>query len=75
MQHSWKYDTMEYDKYYLISRDFDKKNKKKPISFSIKQIWDKKIEKNYKMIRLLSANGFASISWAKKNGLRKLRPF
>ena len=32
-------------------------------------------EKNYKMIRLLSANGFASISWAKKNGLRKLRPF
>ena len=32
-------------------------------------------EKNYKTIKLLRANGFASISWAKKNGLRKLRPF
>ena len=32
-------------------------------------------EKNYKMMKLLRANGFASISWAKKNGLRKLRPF
>ena len=32
-------------------------------------------ERNYKMIKLLRANGFASISWAKKNGLRKLRPF
>ena len=32
-------------------------------------------EKNYKMIKLLRANGFASISWVKKNGLRKLRPF
>jgi thiamine-phosphate pyrophosphorylase len=32
-------------------------------------------EKNYKMIKLLKTNGFASISWAKKNGLRKLRPF
>ena len=32
-------------------------------------------EKNYKLIKLLRANGFASISWAKKNGLRKLRPF
>ena len=32
-------------------------------------------EKNYKMIRLLKTNGFASIGWAKKNGLRKLRPF
>ena len=32
-------------------------------------------EKNYKMIKLLRTNGFASISWAKKNGLRKLRPF
>ena len=32
-------------------------------------------EKNYKMIKLLNAEGFASISWAKKNGLRKLRPF
>ena len=31
-------------------------------------------EKNYKMIRLLSANGFASIGWAKKNGLSLLRP-
>ena len=32
-------------------------------------------EKNYKMIKLLKTNGFASIGWAKKNGLRKLRPF
>jgi thiamine-phosphate pyrophosphorylase len=32
-------------------------------------------EKNYKMIKLLRTNGFASINWAKKNGLRKLRPF
>ena len=32
-------------------------------------------EKNYRMIKLLRTNGFASISWAKKNGLRKLRPF
>ena len=32
-------------------------------------------EKNYKRIKLLRTNGFASISWAKKNGLRKLRPF
>ena len=31
-------------------------------------------EKNYKMIKLLKTNGFASISWAKKNGLRNLRP-
>jgi len=32
-------------------------------------------EKNYKIIKILRANGFASISWAKKNGLSKLRPF
>ena len=32
-------------------------------------------EKNYKRIKLLRTNGFASIGWAKKNGLRKLRPF
>ena len=32
-------------------------------------------EKNYKMLKLLRTSGFASISWAKKNGLRKLRPF
>ena len=32
-------------------------------------------EKNYKKIKLLKSKGFASISWAKKNGLRKLRPF
>jgi thiamine-phosphate pyrophosphorylase len=32
-------------------------------------------EKNYKKIKLLRTSGFASISWAKKNGLRKLRPF
>ena len=32
-------------------------------------------EKNFKLIKLLNSKGFASISWAKKNGLRKLRPF
>ena len=32
-------------------------------------------EKNYKKIKLLKVKGFASISWAKKNGLSKLRPF
>ena len=32
-------------------------------------------EKNYKKMKLLRINGFASISWAKKNGLSKLRPF
>ena len=32
-------------------------------------------QKNYKKIRLLKSEGFASISWAKKNGLSKLRPF
>ena len=32
-------------------------------------------EKNFKMIKLLKSNGFATISWAKKNGLRELRPF
>ena len=32
-------------------------------------------EKNCRKIKLLRTNGFASISWAKKNGLRKLRPF
>ena len=32
-------------------------------------------EKNYKKIKLIKASGFASISWIKKNGLRKLRPF
>ncbi|MBL6858117.1 MAG: thiamine phosphate synthase [Pelagibacteraceae bacterium] len=32
-------------------------------------------EKNHTMTKLLKINGFASISWAKKNGLRKLRPF
>jgi len=32
-------------------------------------------KKNYSTLKLLRSNGFASISWAKKNGLRKLRPF
>ena len=32
-------------------------------------------EKNFKMIKLLKSKGFATISWVKKNGLRKLRPF
>ena len=32
-------------------------------------------QKNYKKIRLLRSKGFASISWAKKNGLRNLGRF
>ena len=32
-------------------------------------------EKNYKNLKSTNCVGFASISWAKKNGLRKLRPF
>ena len=32
-------------------------------------------QKNYKKIKLLKSKGFASISWAKKNGLSELRPF
>ncbi len=32
-------------------------------------------QKNFKKLRTLKINGFASISWAKKNGLRELRPF
>ena len=31
-------------------------------------------EKNFNNLKLVNAIGFASISWAKKNGLRKLRP-
>ena len=31
-------------------------------------------EKNYKKLKSTNSIGFASISWAKKNGLRKLRP-
>lgn len=32
-------------------------------------------ENNYKMIKLLKSSGFASVSWAKKNGLRNLGRF
>ena len=32
-------------------------------------------QKNYKQTKLLKSKGFASMSWAKKNGLSKLRPF
>ena len=32
-------------------------------------------EKNYKKVLMTKAKGLASISWAKKNGLRNLRPF
>ncbi len=32
-------------------------------------------QKNFKKLRPLRIKGFASISWAKKNGLSKLRPF
>ena len=32
-------------------------------------------EKNYRKLKSTNCIGFASISWAKKNGLRNLRPF
>tara|TARA_B100000963_G_scaffold354356_1_gene370702 strand:+ start:835 stop:1410 length:576 start_codon:yes stop_codon:yes gene_type:complete len=32
-------------------------------------------KKNYKKLRLTKIEGFAGITWIKKNGLRKLRPF
>ena len=32
-------------------------------------------QKNFKKLKFLRLKGFASISWAKKNGLRNLRPF
>jgi len=32
-------------------------------------------QKNLKKLKFLGFKGFASISWTKKNGLRKLRPF
>ena len=32
-------------------------------------------QRNYKKIKLLRSKGFASISWAKKNGLRNLGRF
>ncbi len=32
-------------------------------------------QKNFKKLKLLKIKGFASISWSKKNGLSKLRPF
>ena len=32
-------------------------------------------EKNYSKLKSTNSIGFASISWVKKNGLRKLRPF
>ena len=32
-------------------------------------------QKNYKKIKLTKSSGFAGISWIKKNGLSKLRPF
>jgi thiamine-phosphate pyrophosphorylase len=32
-------------------------------------------QKNLKKLKFLGFKGFASISWAKKNGLKKFRPF
>ena len=32
-------------------------------------------ENNYKRLKLTRAIGFAGISWIKKNGLKKFRPF
>lgn len=48
--YTFPHDTMEYDKYYLISPDFLRKNRKKPISFQIKYKWKQNIKKNYELI-------------------------
>ncbi len=32
-------------------------------------------QKNFKRLKCLKLKGFASISWAKKNGLKNIRPF
>ena len=48
--YTYPHDTMEYDKYFLVSKDFLKKIKKKPISFKIKYNWGSKIKKNYESI-------------------------
>ena len=56
--YTFPHDTMEYDKYFLISKDFEKKNKQKPISFKIKYTWNKKIKKNYESIFLNFYNAF-----------------
>ena len=45
--YTFPHDTMEYDKYYLQSEDFIRKNRKKPISFKIQYNWNKKIYNNY----------------------------
>ena len=45
--YTFPHDTMEYDKYYLQSEDFIRKDRKKPISFKILYKWNKKIYYNY----------------------------
>lgn len=48
--YTYPHDTMELDKYLLVSKDFERKDRKNPISFKIKHTWSKKIEKNYQII-------------------------
>ena len=48
--YTFPHDTMEYDKYYLKSEDFIRKNRSKPISFRINYNWNKKVLKNYEDI-------------------------
>ena len=48
--YTYPHDTMEFDKYFLVSKDFERKDRKNLISFKIKHTWSKKIEKNYQII-------------------------
>ena len=56
--YTFPHDTMEYDKYCLISNDFEKKIKKKSISFKIEYLWNKKVKKNYEEVFLNFFNNF-----------------
>ena len=70
--------------FYLQYSKFKKKQTILNLYNFNKLIIDKKIryialggidESNYKKIKLTKSNGFAAITWIKKNGLSKLRPF
>lgn len=50
LMYTYPHDTMEFDKYYILSKDFERKERVKPISFKIKHTWSKKIEKNYQKV-------------------------
>lgn len=50
LAYTFPHDTMEYNRYNIESNDFNKKNKIKPISFKIKQMWKSQIKKNYEIV-------------------------